>query len=236
MNSDESNLLAHIEVDENPDLADYSICDSDLGPVRKFRELRADEVPLEPLPPEKLTDIYYHTDHEPRCQICKSPFRTTAERVFLSNGRRPQAVVNFFLRYFNAEVSWEAVAKHMRVHCKLGEVDKSGMREIALREDEMGPYRYREKDMAITALYMQIDAVQGLTATTPDATFKKADMIRRLFESVVKLQKERDEEASNILNPFAIMARIMKELPDEDSKEIVRRIIREIREELNGEK
>lgn len=238
MPSDDSHSLVNLNTDENASLTDRASTPGYLIPHEvKFSQLAADAVPYFDLPPDTLVDVYYATMHEPRCQVCKSPYRTIAEHVFLSNGQRPQAVVNYFLKHYGAYVSWEAVAKHMRTHCNLEDVVQSGLKMITLREDELGSYLHREKELAITGILMQIDAVQAMACkNNHELQLKKADMIRKLFESVNKLRKERDEDVSNVLNPFTILARIMNELTDEPSKDIVRKIIKETRQELSGDK
>jgi hypothetical protein len=71
----------------------------DKKPSRMFSDLKENERPLIPLPPDNMSDISYPQFIEPRCAICVSPFRDLAEHVFLESGKKPQTVLNYFAKH-----------------------------------------------------------------------------------------------------------------------------------------
>jgi hypothetical protein len=60
---------------------------------KMFSQLKENEQPVIPLPPDNMSDISYPQFLEPRCVICTSPFRDLAEHVYLETGKKAQSVI-----------------------------------------------------------------------------------------------------------------------------------------------
>jgi len=61
-----------------------------------FRDLKADSVPIIPLPDDPCPDIFYPNSYvENRCVICNSPWRVRLEHEFIAQGRKPNRVRSF---------------------------------------------------------------------------------------------------------------------------------------------
>ena len=74
-------------------------------PSKMFRDLKEGDKPLMPLPPDNMSDISYPQFVEPRCAMCTSPFRDIAEHTFPESGKKPQAVLHFFHKYYDAKLN-----------------------------------------------------------------------------------------------------------------------------------
>ena len=82
-----NNVLSSVGLPEKKSLADMKIPDS-----RLLSELPEGVQPLKELPADDLLDVYYETRYEARCVLCRSPFRTLAEHVYLNNGWKPHPI------------------------------------------------------------------------------------------------------------------------------------------------
>jgi hypothetical protein len=200
--------------------------------TRLFSTLTPSDTPLIPLPQDNLSDLQYNHRFEPRCQLCKSFLGERAEHVYLDQGRKPQAVRNFFLKHFNATISWEAVDQHMQQHCYFKHVTQSGLKNYALREEDMNFWKYRELDLAITAIMVELDEVRGMdTSNNAELKIKRAAIVERLVNRLINLKNERDSAGTQSVNIFAVLKEIHDQLPLE-ARFIVRDKVKELREKL----
>lgn len=214
-------------------VGDLSVSDAKLS-VRPFSSLGDGDQPSMPLPPDSHTDLQYPVRLEPRCQLCKSPWRDRAEHVYLDQGRKPQAVVNFFLKYFTAKVSWECVDQHMQHHCSFKHISQSGLRNYTIRQEDVMVWKYRELELAETALLVELDDIRGMDcAGNTELKLKRANMVERLTNRLMALKRERDESGTQAVDIFQVLKDIHDALPTLESKNVVREKVRELRERLS---
>ena len=109
-------------------------------PSRMFKDLKEGDRPLSPLPPDNMSDIQYPQFIEPRCSLCTSAFRDLAEHVYLESGKKPQSVINFFHKYFDAKLNWVQVNTHMDQHCDFKKIATSGLKNYEQREELIAPW------------------------------------------------------------------------------------------------
>lgn len=198
-----------------------------------FRELKADSVPLIPLPDDPCPDINYpNTYVETRCVICNSPWRLRVEHEFIAQGRKPQRVRSFFEKYFGAKLTWESVATHMAYHCDLSKIQQDGQLYYQHREDDLSIYKFREDDLALIALTDQLYEMKSLTVKSTDGKMKLATVVSNLSRQIAQIKKDRDSAGSQNINFFKVLMDIHDKLKHDDDKQIVREVVRDLREQL----
>jgi hypothetical protein len=223
------NVLDSIELKEKSSLSNPEIPDS-----RLLSELTENAKPLKELPPDDLIDVYYETRFEPRCALCKSPFKVLAEHVYLNNGWKPHSVMAFFREYFNARVSWDCVDAHMRRHCDFSKMGASGLKKLMVRQDSAIYWQYRELDLAIAGVLDEIDEIKGMNLERrPDMKLKQAMLLRTLYRDLAALYEKRNEASSQNVNVAKLLMDIWGELRDEESKNIIIRKVQEVQRILN---
>ena len=226
-------ILQGVDLEEKVGLADATVTDIELARPRKLSEITKDEEPLMPLPPDTLGDVFYPTRFESRCVLCKSPWRERAEHIFLENAQKPAAVVTFFAHYFNAKVSWECVDTHMENHCTLSAYSKGGIKGLIMRQDEIAEWKYRERDIVIMALMVELDEIKRLdTKKNPDIQLKKSQRVESICKSIRDATRERDEAGGEMINVFDIIKDLLERLTHAESKQIIREYIRDLRVKL----
>lgn len=225
--------LDHIEPAEKQNLHIAKLNDSDLVTPFKVSELTEDTEPLIPLPHDAVSDIVYISRTEPRCVLCRCPFRVHAEHWYVQNAFRAMEVVRFFARHFGASISYEQVQNHMNMHCNLQSYNKRGLIQIATREEEISPYLYRERELANIGILMQIDELQGLDCgRDADLILKKSARLESLYKSLRAVAKERDEAGTEALNLFEILSELIKRMPDAETQQIIKDYVKELRRKL----
>ena len=202
--------------------------------LRLLTQLGPDDKPLLPLPPDTKSDVVYGTKHEHRCSLCNSPWRTRSEHVYIEHKQKPSAVVHFFAKYIGAKVSWEAVKTHMTEHCRMQNIGMSGLAHIARRGDEVALWKYREKDLVIDSLLVEIDDVRGIDcARNPELMLKRAGTMERLTTRLNTVVKERDEAGSNGVNVFQILMDVHDALQHDECRKVIRDKVKAIRDRLS---
>jgi hypothetical protein len=204
---------------------------------RKYiQDLKGDEQPFYPLPPDPYDGVTYVTFHEPKCSICSSPYKTQLEHVFLANGESPSAVSQYFWYYYGVMVNPAAIKQHMNKHCVLNEITTSGLAQLQKRAEEFDWWRLRRSELVITGLLSQIDRIEGIrTKGNPDLELKKSSEMRALLASYSTAQKQFEEEANEVISVRHVLADIMNLLTDESSKEIIRKYVNDLRTKIRGD-
>ena len=226
------------ELGEKSDLANPLVPDNKLMVPRLLSQITdADaEAPLLDIPPDSLGDIYYQTRYEPRCVLCRAPgnLRERSEHWFIENAFKPASVCNFFMRYFGAKVSWECVSTHMAEHCiNLQNYNKCGLKSISMRRDEIAQWKYRELELVIDTLLLELDEVKGLDIKkSPELFLKKSQRVESITKSLREATKQRDEAGTEVVNVFEILKDLFERLTDPGSKVILRDYVKELRAKL----
>jgi hypothetical protein len=234
-NSDTNELVqvSNISLTEHPGL---ELVPADQHVTIAFRDLKADAIPLMPLPDDPCPDIFYpNTYVEPRCVICNSPWRVRLEHEYIAQGQKPNRVRSFFEKYFGAKVTWESISTHMSYHCDLSKIQQDGQLYYQHREDDLSLYKFREDDLALIALTDQLYEIKGITCKSADSKMKRAQVISNLSKQIAQIKKDRDTSGSQNINFFKVLMDIHDKLKHEEDKKVVRDVVKQLREQLMAE-
>lgn len=199
-------------------------------------ELKHDTPPLILLPVDTLADVTYPQFNEARCAICNSPFRERAEHVYLENGRKPQAVYNFFIRHFNVKMNWVQINTHMEQHCDFKRVASSGLKNYESKEELIAPWIFREHQLALTALLTELDDIRGMDCTkNNELKLKRAAMVERLISKILDLKEKRDNSGLLSFNIFEILMKLHDQFDSDYDKKLVRDEIVKMRQKLQND-
>ena len=222
-------------MEQNKEIVD-SLIVSDSNPKkpsRMFRDLKETDKPLKPLPADSMSDISYPQFIEPRCAICTSPFRDRLEHVYLDSGRKNQSVIRFFQEYFDAQLSWMQINTHMEQHCDLKKISTSGLKNYEQREELIAPWIYREHQLALTALLVELDDVRGIDCSkNNEMKLKRAAMVEKLISKILHLKEVRDNQGIYNINIFEILAKLHEQMESENDKRKIREEIQFLKQQI----
>ena len=205
-------------------------------PTRYFSDLKENERPLLPLPPDNMSDISYPQFIEPRCSICVSPYRDLAEHVFLESGKKPQSVINYFFKYFDAKLNWVQINNHMENHCDFKKIATSGLKNYEQREELIQPWIFREHQLALTALLVELDDIRGMDCSkNNDMKLKRAAMVEKLITKILYLKDSRDNQGVFAINIFDVLVKIHEKMVSEDDKRIIREEISFLKDKIKSD-
>ena len=205
-------------------------------PSRMFSELKEGDKPLIPLPPDTMSDISYPQFLEPRCTICTSPFRDLAEHVFLESGKKPQSVINYFHKHYDAKLNWVQINTHMEQHCDFKKIATSGLKNYEQREELVAPWVFREHQLALTALLVELDDVRGMDCSkNNDMKLKRANMVEKLISKILYLKEQRDNQGVFAINVFEVLMRLHEKMESETDKRTIRDEIQLLRAKIQSE-
>lgn len=204
--------------------------------IKLFADLKFDDQPLQQLPQDSYLDVHYPQYTETRCAICSSPFRTLAEHVYLESGKKPQAVIKFFDKYYSARLNWTQVKTHMDSHCDFRKVSVSGLKGYEQREEMIAPWVFREHQLALVALMTELDEVRGIDCgKNNELKLKRSAMVEKLIARIMDLKEKRDNAGVLALNIFEILINLHEKLVCSDDKRIVSMEIKTLRDRLQQE-
>ena len=205
-------------------------------PSRMFSELKEGDKPIIPLPPDTMSDILYPQFLEPRCTICVSPFRDLAEHVFLESGKKPQSVINYFHKHFDAKLNWVQVNTHMEQHCDFKKIATSGLKNYEQREELIAPWIFREHQLALTALLVELDDVRGMDCSkNNDMKLKRANMVEKLISKILYLKEARDNQGVYAINVFEVLMKLHEKMESEMDKRFIRDEIQALRAKIQSD-
>ncbi len=195
----------------------------DKKPSKMFSDLKETDKPIVPLPPDPMSDISYPQFVEPRCAICTSPFRDIAEHVYLESGKKPQAVLHFFAKHFDAKMNWVQINNHMDNHCDFKKIATSGLKNYEQREELIAPWIFREHQLALTALLVELDDVRGMDCSkNNDLKLRRAQMVEKLVSKILYLKEHRDNQGVYAINIFEILMELHEEMESDIDKRKIR--------------
>lgn len=202
-------------------------------PSRMFSVLKEGEKPLAPVPPDNMSDISYPQFIEPRCSICTSAFRDIAEHVYLESGKKPQAVINYFFKYYDAKLNWVQINTHMENHCDFKKIATSGLKNYEQREELIAPWIFREHQLALTALLVELDDIRGMDCTkNNDMKLRRAAMVEKLISKILHLKEVRDSQGIFAINVFEILMALHEDMESETDKRKIRNKIVELKAKI----
>ena len=205
-------------------------------PSRMFSDLKEGDKPILPLPQDTMSDISYPQFLEPRCTICTSHFRDLAEHVYLESGKKPQSVINYFHRHFDAKLNWVQINTHMEQHCDFKKIAISGLKNYEQREELVAPWIFREHQLALTALLVELDDVRGMDCSkNNDMKLKRANMVEKLISKILYLKEQRDNQGVFAINVFEVLMRLHEKMESETDKRMIRDEIQALRAKIQSE-
>ena len=205
-------------------------------PSRMFSDLKENDKPILPLPPDTMSDISYPQFLEPRCTICVSAFRDLAEHVYLESGKKPQSVINYFHKYYDAKLNWVQINTHMEQHCDFKKIATSGLKNYEQREELVAPWIFREHQLALTALLVELDDVRGMDCSkNNDMKLKRANMVEKLISKILYLKEQRDNQGVFAINVFEVLMRLHEKMESETDKRFIRDEIQNLRAKIQSE-
>lgn len=222
--ADEKNdnkIVDNIIVDNTSLLTNLNNSMATSGDAILFSALPAD---AKPIVPYKLTveQLDYPVFFISKCAICSSPHRSLLEHVYIDRGRNINAVIKFFLEHFNARLNWPQIDAHIKRHCDMSKVRNSGLANYEHREREVERWKYRELDLALTAVLVEIDEISSIVPRTPDESFKKTTVMEKLIKQLMSVKQLRDDASLGLPNVFAVLYDLHDLMESEEDKRIIR--------------
>ena len=157
----------------------------------------------------------------------------SAEHVYLENGKKPQSVINYFLTYYDAKLNWPQVSTHMDNHCDFKKIATSGLKSYEQREELIAPWIFREHQLALTALLVELDDVRGMDCSkNNDLKLRRAAMVEKLITKIIMLKDARDNQGIYNINIFEILAKLHEKMESENDKRVIRDEIVALREKI----
>lgn len=225
-NSNNDNVVNSLISQDSKDISNESS-------LKLFKEIKPDDLPLIPLPPDNCSDMNYPQFIEVRCSICSSHLRDLAEHVYLESGKKPQSVIKFFERHYGAKLNWMQVQTHMETHCDFKKLITSGLKSYEQREDLIAPWMFRESQLALTALMVELDDVRGIDCSkNNDLKLKRAAMVEKLISKILDIKEKRDNQSSYAFNIFEILMDLHDRFDSEHDKRLIRDQLKKLREKL----
>jgi len=226
---DDSNVIDNIILDNSKVLAVEEI---NQGETVLFSSLKHDAVPLVPYD-ISIGGLEYNQKYEPKCAICNSPHRNLVEYVFINSGKNVQAVINFFQKHYNAKLNWPQVSLHLKRHCDLTQITTSGLVNLTQRDQELAKWKYREHELALVIILVEIDEVRGMSCRTPDEILKRATMMEKLSRQLLLIKEKRDDVSLGLPNVFEVLYELHEKMLSDDDKRIIRQKVKELQQALN---
>ena len=178
-------------------------------------------------------DLQYPQFFEARCAICSSPYRNLAEHVFLESGKKSQTVIKFFERHYNAKLNWSQVSTHMDNHCDFKKLVTSGLKNYEQREELIAPWIFRENQLALTALMVELDDIRGMDCSkSNELKLKRAAMVEKLIGKIMDLTEKRNNQGVFAFNIFDILWDLHEKFNSSYDKQLVREQMKSLRDQL----
>jgi hypothetical protein len=198
-----------------------------------FSALKADALPIKP---HGITVDYieHFQSYSPKCAICNSPHRNLFEQVFLESGKVMNRVVLFFKEFYNARLNFTQVKQHLTKHCDFSKIETSGLMSYVKRNDLLDIWKYREYELALTAMLDELDEIRGTPARTLDEKIKRSTMIEKLTRNIVAIKEKRDDSTNSLPNVFEVLYDLHEIIKDDDSKRIIREKAKDLKEKLSA--
>lgn len=199
-----------------------------------FRDLPENAAPIVALPDDSAADLVYNQQFQEKCSICNSPWRTRAEHVYLENGKKVMPVIKFFERHFNARLNHTQVATHMDNHCIFRNVSVSGLLNYEHQEEMVAPWKFREFDLALTAMLVELDDIRGMDVNrNKDMLMKRATLVEKLIARIIDIKSRRDDAALNAINIFEVLSELHDSMEVPGDKQRIRDKVKELRLKLS---
>lgn len=225
--SDSENIVNNIILDSSTKIETAL---DDQGTVL-FSSLKSDAKPIVPYD-INLGGIEYPQLYSPKCAICNSPHRTLLEHAYIDCGKKINTVIVFFQKHYAAKLNWIQVKQHVNYHCDFNKIETPGLKDYEGREEELSRWKYREYELALTAVLVELDTVRGKTARTLDDTLKKSSMIEKLTRQLLLIKQQRDDSSQGLPNVFEVLYDVHEKMVDDRDKRIIREKVNDLKKTI----
>ncbi len=186
-----------------------------------FSSLKADAKPIKPYE-LGVSGIDYPQFFSSKCAICNSPHRQLLEYVYIECGKKVNTTIKFFEEHYGAKLNWTQVKQHTKFHCDFNKIETPGLLDYEGREDELNRWKYREFDLAETAILTEINDVRGIPAKNADEILKRSSMIEKLTRQLLIIKEKRDDNILKLPNVFEVLHDLHNMMVDDEDKRIIR--------------
>ena len=110
---------------------------------------------------------------------------------------------------------------------------RSGLKNYEQRVELIAPWIFREHQLALTALLVELDDVRGMDCSkNNDLKLKRAAMVEKLITKIMMLKDARDNQGIYNINIFEILAKLHEKMESENDKRVIRDEIVALREKI----
>lgn len=197
-----------------------------------FSSLKAEAKPIKSYKLEP-SNVEYTQLFSGKCAICNSPHRKLLENVYIDSGKKINAVVNFFEEYYAAKLNWAQVKQHIKYHCDFTAVDKPGIVDYDGEDEMVSRWKYREYELALTAMLVELSDVRGIQARTPDEILRRSVQIEKITKQILFIKEKRDDNVLGLPNVFEVLYDLHNMMKDEDDKRIIREKVRDLKQAIS---
>jgi hypothetical protein len=121
----------------------------------------------------------------------------------------------------------------MEQHCDLKKISTSGLKNYEQREELIAPWIYREHQLALTALLVELDDVRGIDCSkNNEMKLKRAAMVEKLISKILHLKEVRDNQGIYNINIFEILAKLHEQMESENDKRKIREEIQFLKQQI----
>ena len=124
----------------------------------------------------------------------------------------------------------------MENHCDFKKIATSGLKNYEQREELIQPWIFREQQLALTALLVELDDVRGMDCSkNNDMKLKRAAMVEKLITKILYLKESRDNQGVFAINIFDVLVKLHEKMTSEDDKRIIRDEITFLRDKIKSD-
>jgi hypothetical protein len=124
----------------------------------------------------------------------------------------------------------------MEQHCDFKKISTSGLKNYEQREELIAPWIFREHQLALTALLVELDDVRGMDCSkNNDLKLKRAAMVEKLISKILYVKEQRDNQGVFAINIFEILVKLHEQMESESDKKIIRDEMQSLRHKIQAD-
>ena len=143
------------------------------------------------------------------------------------------AVLKFFVDHYAARLNWAQVKQHLRYHCDFTAVDKPGIVDYEGEDEMISRWKYREHELALTAMLVELSDVRGIPARTPDEIIRRSVQVEKITKQILLIKEKRDDNVLGLPNVFEVLHDLHGLMKDEDDKRMIREKVRDLKQAIS---
>ena len=133
-------------------------------------------------------------------------------------------------------MNWVQISTHMEQHCDFKKIATSGLKNYEQREELIAPWIFREHQLALTALLVELDDVRGMDCSkNNEMKIKRAAMVEKLISKILQIKDARDNQGVYSINIFEILMKLHEKMESEFDKKILRDELVELRHKIQSD-